>query len=297
MGNMAKRARVNEWGMQPTCLGLFMVMLMSLSSAAVAATGGKLVDAHWQIHDPDSEILVDHEVWDTLLGRYLVTQADDGLARFDYGEVSDEDRDGLDDYVESLEQVTVSKLNRAEQKAFWINLYNAFTVKLVVRAYPVRSIRNIGGGVFSPGPWADKKYRVTVEGRKLTLDDIEHGILRPVFQDNLVHYGVNCASVGCPNLVAKAYTGEMVDQMLQDNAAAYIRSPRGIRKVDGRRVWVSSIYSWFQEDFGGNGAGVIVHLKEYGGAETARLLENVQRLGGHDYDWSLNDQTGGEADE
>lgn len=271
------------------CLACGCLMLAPMAQAAPKA---KLIDAHWTGHNAASDRSIDHDAWTAILQRYIVP-ADRGLNRFAYDAVTAEDRAALDAYLGRLQDVTVTELARSEQKAYWINLYNAFTVAIILDNYPVDSITDIGGGLFSGGPWSDDDFTVTVEGRDLTLDNIEHGILRPNFEDPKIHYGVNCASVGCPNLRDRAYTGDTVDAMLAENARAFINSPRGIQNIDGKRVAVSSIYVWFKADFGGDDTGVIAHLKRYADGAHTKALEGVTRLGGHDYNWALNDASGG----
>jgi hypothetical protein len=117
----------------------------------------------------------------------------------------------LKDYISTLVAVDPATLNRSEQFALLANLYNAKTIDIVLENYPVKSIKDIslGGGLFAAftgGPWKAKVLKM--KGVALSLDDIEHGILRPTFRDPRVHYAVNCASVGCPNLGTEAFTGE-----------------------------------------------------------------------------------------
>ena len=131
--------------------------------------------------------------------------------------------------------------SRREQKAFWINLYNALTVRLVAESYSVGSIRDIA----SP---FDTKV-VEVEGQPLSLNDIEHRILRPIWSDARIHYAVNCAAIGCPNLLPVAFTGPNTGQLLELAAHGYINHRRGARIEDGGLI-VSKIYGWFTEDFG-----------------------------------------------
>ncbi len=137
-----------------------------------------------------------------------------------------------------------------------------------------------------PGPWGKKL--VAVEGETLSLDDIEHRILRPIWRDPRIHYGVNCASIGCPNLIATAYTAENMDSLLTENARAYVNHPRGAVVEDGA-LTVSKIYSWFDEDFGGNEAGVIAHLRDYAGPELLARLRDIDDVADYEYDWALND--------
>ncbi|MEA3277310.1 MAG: DUF547 domain-containing protein, partial [Pseudomonadota bacterium] len=134
------------------------------------------------------------------------------------------------------------------------------------------------------GPWGKKL--VTVEGVALSLNDIEHRILRPLWDDPRIHYGLNCAAVGCPNLVRNAYRGTSVDRQLDAGARRFVNSPRGVW-FDNGRLGVSSIYAWFKEDFGGEDAHILAHLKSYADPDLKARLDGVQRIREHRYDWSL----------
>ena len=199
----------------------------------------------WQKHDPASAHKIDHSAWDNWLKKYLVAPHPSGIHRVRYGSVTPEDRKALKNYLENLQKVDISTYNRAEQKAYWINLYNALTVDVVLSHYPVSSIRDIGisPGLFSRGPW-DAKL-LTVETETLSLNDIEHRILRPIWKDARVHYAVNCASLGCPNLQPAAYTGGNTESLLENGAREYINHSRGIANRNGK-LQVSSIYDWFE---------------------------------------------------
>lgn len=227
---------------------------------------------------------LDHSTWDGFLQRYLDTGAD-GIARLDYDQARSE-LGVLDSYLSQLEAARPSLMTRAQAMAYWINFYNALTVKLVLEAYPISSIRQIDGILGFGGPW--KKPRVFVEGQHLSLDHMEHGILRPGFRDPRIHYAVNCASYSCPNLADRAFTVANLDSLLDQGAQAYINHPRAVSFESGR-LQVSSIYHWFQEDFGGSDAAVISHLQRYAEPELSLLLMQASRIGGHHYDWSLND--------
>jgi len=225
-----------------------------------------------------------HAPWDRLLKTY-VSAADDGVNRFEYKAVTSDDRAALQAYLKALEATQVSELPRDAQMAFWINLYNALTVEVVLEAYPVGSIREIKNGLFSIGPWG--KELVTVEGRELSLNDIEHETLRKQWDDPRIHYAVNCASWSCPNLAARAYTAETLEAMLEEGARDYVNHPRGVW-FDQGRLQVSSIYRWYKEDFGDTDEGVIAHLKIYAAPELKSKLDTVDHIAGTDYDWTLN---------
>jgi len=240
----------------------------------------------WQASNPGSGRTVDHTLWARFLGTYLHAGSD-GINRIDYARAKAAGRSTLSEYVALLAAVPVDDLARAEQLAFWINLYNALTMQVVVETYPVKTIRDIdiSPGLLADGPW--DKPLVEVAGDAVTLNDIEHRILRPIWQDNRIHYAVNCASLGCPDLAPRPYTGARLDAMLEAAARAYVNHPRGVRFVAGQLV-VSSIYVWFQADFGGDEAGVLRHLRRYAAPALAARLAGYTGDLEDDYDWTLN---------
>jgi len=234
--------------------------------------------------------VVDHAPWDQLLQTYVKPGAD-GLNRVDYAALKADGLPALRSYIRTLEQVDPASLDRNEQFAFLANLYNAKTLEIVASRYPVKSIRDIslGGGVLAAlggGPWKAKVLKI--QGVELSLDDIEHGIMRPVFKDPRVHYAVNCASIGCPNLRTEAFTGAKLSQQLDSASRDYVNSSRGVRFENGRPV-ISSIYVWYQDDFGGTDRGVLDHLRRYASPPLERRLANVKSIGKDAYDWGLND--------
>ena len=182
------------------------------------------------------------------------------------------------------------ELARPEQLAFWINLYNARTVALVLDHYPVESIRDIKSRLFSFGPWGEPLLEV--EGRKLSLNDIEHGILRPLWRDPRIHYVLSCAAVGCPNLRRAAFTGADREAAMEEAARDYVNDPRGVHFDDRGQLTVSKIYLWYEEDFGGSIEGVLAHLQRYAGPALAARLHGRERIDDYAYDWSLNDAAG-----
>lgn len=229
------------------------------------------------------------DAWDGLLARH-VRESADGVNRVDYGRwaASAADRAALTAYIRALEGARPSAMPRAEAFAYWANLYNAVTVDTVLARYPVASIRDIrseGGGLKGLiGPWQTKK--VTVEGKRLSLDDIEHGIMRPTFRDPRVHYAVNCASIGCPNLMPRAWRAATLEADLDAAASAYVNNPRGVR-VTPQGLRVSSIYHWYAADFG----DLKAHLARYAAPALAAQIRAAPRIAGHGYDWRLNGTT------
>ena len=233
-----------------------------------------------------NNLSIDHNAWQNILDKYLIGDHPSGINRFDYKSVNDADRKKLQQYINSLEDIDPRSFNRAEQKAYWINLYNALTVALILDNYPVKSITKLGKKFFSFGPWDDEL--VEIQGQPLTLNDIEHRILRPIFKDNRIHYAVNCASLSCPNLATKAFTAENTDDLLEQGAEQYINHSRGV-SFEGGELKVSSIYHWYKVDFGDNDKKLIAHFIRYAKPALAAQLLRYQGDIEHDYDWQLNE--------
>ena len=256
-------------------------------SSAVGVPESSLVDPIFEISDPGSLQTVDHSTWDCLLSRYSVTDAV-GIRRLRYSNVTPEDRNALKSYLQYLQSTDTRTLNRSEQLAFWFNLYNARTVDIVLDHYPIRSIRQVKMKFTDfVGPF-DDPGAVTVLGKPLSLNDIESGIVRPVWKDPRIHYALNCASYGCPNLSPQAWTAVDLDARLNGAAYDYINSNRAIRRgLFG--VHVSKIFKWYKDDFGGSDESILNHLRQYANPCTQKKLSGQQNIRGYFYDWSLND--------
>lgn len=261
------------------------IVLLTVTSSRAAAKPE--LWAKWQQNDSRSREKIDHRGWDEFLKKYVVASHPSGINRVRYAMVTPEDRTALKNYLTTLQSLAISSYNRAEQKAYWINLYNALMVDLVLSRFPVVSVRdiNISPGLMVRGPWTAKL--LSVEGERLSLDDIEHRILRPIWKDNRIHYAVNLASLGSPNLQPEAYTGGKTEALLEKGAREFINHPRGVEIKNGR-LKVSSLYVWFDEDFGGSAEGLMEHWQEYATGSLADALTKYKGSLEHDYDWQLN---------
>ncbi len=264
-----------------------LVGLSLLLSALVQAAPKKALLPQWQGHNPQSSETLDHQPWQTILDQYLSSDAQQ-QTYFDYQAASQDPELGLGAYLVSLTQIDPLGLNRQEQKAYWINLYNAATVDLIIQRYPVKSITKLGKGLFSFGPWNQKI--LTINNTPVSLNDIEHGILRPIYNDPRIHYAVNCASLSCPNLMAQAFTAQNTESLMDQAAKDYINHPRGVTIKDNGTLVLSSIYQWYATDFGDNSSALLEHLINY--ANRARKAQ-LQALADdpnirYDYNWKLN---------
>lgn len=231
-----------------------------------------------------------HARWTEILKRHVVGD------RLDYAAL-DKDREKLDAYLAELHAVTpggVASWTREQQFAFWINTYNAHVVDLVLSEYPVESIKDIGGLLSSV--W--KKSFIAMpalhpSGRpgKLSLDEIEHQILRPRFKDARVHAAINCASLSCPPLRNEAFVAERLAEQLDDQVRKWLADPTRNRFDEAKsRAEVSEIFDWFEDDFVRDGGSVVGWIAKYTLPSQATWLSKGKvKLSFLDYSWKLND--------
>ncbi|WP_169543732.1 DUF547 domain-containing protein [Sneathiella aquimaris] len=266
---------------------LSLLIIQGLTVNTLLAAPAAELDPFWNRSDEASTRTVDHTTLDQFLLRYRGTGTD-GIARIAYEQVTSKDKTSLQSYLDRLQKTPVLSLNRKQQFAFWVNLYNAATLDLILDYTPQSSIKeiNISPGFFSVGPW--KKDLLTVEGKPVSLDRIEHSILRPIWQDARVHYVVNCASLGCPDIPEQALNAERLEQQLDAAARAFINHPRGVTLEDPETVVISSLYNWFSEDFGQDETEILDHIRAFADPSLKQKLKNITAIEGYRYDWSLN---------
>jgi len=220
-----------------------------------------------------------HELWDELVKTYV--KADGNV---DYKGFL-QDREKLTQYLDLLgsHHPNPDTWTKEEQLAYWINAYNAFTVELILRNYPLESIKDIKR-LFIPlvnTPWDIKFF--TLGGEKYNLDQIEHDILRKQFEEPRIHFAINCASFSCPQLRAEAYTAEKLEQQLQEQTILFINNAdKNIISKD--EVQLSKIFSWFSGDFTKKGS-LIEYLNQY--AKT--IISSDAEIDYLDYNWELNE--------
>lgn len=261
----------------------FKALIALLILAFGSSVQANEITQYWSKHDNNNRAFINHAVWGQFLQKYVNTKDDNKIR---YQNVSADDKDGLEGYINNMQALNPLEYSRDEQYAYWVNLYNAYTIKLILDHYPVKSIKKIKlGKLFGSGPWKVKVMKVN--GQDLSLDNIEHDILRPIWQTPLTHYAVNCASIGCPNLANKAFTAENTAVLLEQNAKAFINSDKGVTQ-DGKKIVLSKIYSWFKEDFGSTESNIIAHLKEYANAQTLQVLNQASPSVNYRYNWNLN---------
>ncbi len=262
---------------------LLFIGVLALLPIQIGAFSPEEVFAHFNARDTHQ---VNHQNWQKLLKKYVRTGAADGINRVEYVKVNGADKKTLEIYLAELQKQKVSTFNRLEQKAFWINLYNAKTVQLILQNYPLKSIKDIHLIPNQNGPWEAKLLEI--ESQKISLNDIENHILRPLWKDLRLHFALNCASVGCPNLNSSAFTARNLDSLLNKGAKDFVNSKRGV-ELKGKQLFLSSIFDWYGKDFGNSDKEILDTLK---GFTEPKLQLSIKQFTGtiqYQYDWTLNE--------
>ena len=215
---------------------------------------------------------VSHSSWDALLNRHVTSE---GKVNYD-GFKSDVTK--LDKYLKLISD-NEAKIgwSQAEKKAFWLNAYNAWTIKLVLERYPVNSIKDV-----SAKPW-DKRF-IKVGANTHTLNDIENKIIRRQFKDARIHFAVNCAAISCPKLSNKAFTALNVEKELDRLTKLFLKTDNV--KLTEKSAQLSKIFEWYADDFIEESQSVLKFVEEYSGI-TFHSKVKVSYL---DYNWKLNKQ-------
>ncbi len=252
--------------------------------AGTKVTLGRAVAAKSRV----SMDLVSHTPWSELLARYVDTA---GMVNYKAWKASPGDVKRLDQYLNSLSAASTSaRASREAQLAFWINAYNAVTIKGILREYPTTSIRNHTPRLFGYHIWHD--LLLQVGGRSYSLTQIEHDVLREMGEPR-IHFAIVCASRGCPRLLGEAYTAATLNDQLNQNAKNFFARRTNFQYDSrARSIKLSYILDLFGEDFGANSAAQLKRIAPYLPDAASRKLAagGTARVSYLDYDWSLNDQ-------
>ena len=268
--------------MQTTKLSILFCFLFASVATPIAPTYAVEAEpiAFWDDHEANSRLKPDHSAWQSVLDTYLVDDHPSEINRFDYAAVSAEDEKKLLGYVSYLQQLDPRQLNRASQQAYWLNLYNATLVLYVIVAAPRNSIRSLNRSDF----WSTERFNITQQN--LSFDDIEHGILRPLYNDPRILFALNRATLGSANLSATAFTAANLDEMLESSARGFVNHPRAL-KISKNEIELSRLFHWYQSDFGGDIQAVKAYLKTYLDEQTAFEIEQTSKVR-YQFDWALN---------
>ena len=217
---------------------------LSMDAVAVSKSAGANIKTnYWSFWDQSNEsnaASIDHGSFDKLLATYVIVDHPSGINRFRYADVSSGDSKKLRRYIAGLARLDPRDYSRKEQKAYWLNLYNALMLRSVLGDYPVKSLSMdaIKG-----------KNLIRVAGVKLSLEDIENRILRPLWQDKKIIFGLSCAALSCPNIQQQAFTSVNSKQLLERSVREFINHPRGVH-LKNKQLETSQIFAWYGQDFG-----------------------------------------------
>lgn len=256
------------------------------SNGALAASDvlvGRVVPAEQRVALQE----IEHGVWDELLKRYVDKQ---GRVNYTAWKASARDSARLDTYLAHLSMARMSSTDAVEVKlAYWTNAYNAVTIKGILREYPTSSIRNHTAKLFGYNIW--KNLKLQVDGRRVSLDAMEHEILRKLGEPR-IHFAIVCASIGCPRLLDEAYVADRLDAQLTTNARVFFADSSKFRgEPDRQRVYLSPILNWFATDFGRSQVDQMKTISPWVPSEFKSLLTSGKaRVSYLSYDWDLNDR-------
>lgn len=231
--------------------------------------------AQWERNNPTSRKTIDHSAWNKFLKTYLVKER--GINRIRYGDVTTRDKNYLYDYIWVLSKKPIHEYNRQEQLAYWINLYNASVVKMILEHYPVDSINdiNISPGLFRDGPW--DAHRIRVNHVTLSLNDIRNHIVLPNWNDHRVLYALSNGTIGSPELQDQAFSSKNLEAMLEKASINFINSPRTVQVIDNKLI-TSVLYHDYLDNFGGTQDHIIQHLTEFARPELKAKLKNFHHI-------------------
>ena len=258
----------------------------------VACIGGTadvdVVRAQDRVTTPET---VNHARFDRVLMEYV-----DAAGYVDYARLQARADSLLRPYLQQLAETDPAALDREARLAFWINAYNAYTIKLILDHYPVESINDIKPGAGPAVPKVNSPFKLDVgevAGEVRTLDEIEHGIIRERFDEPRIHFALVCAAVSCPRLRKEAYTGDRLNDQLDDQARTFLHdTDKNAVPAGEETVALSRIFKWFDEDFGASSASIQRFIAPYFDGNVRTNLEQARYdVSYRKYDWSLNDQS------
>ncbi len=265
------------------------LLVMALACSPLPLYAGTKVTVGSQVASTQQISIdrIDHAAFDALLRKHCDPQ---GYVNYQAWKQSAADMQQLDQYLAHLSQANPElTASQASKFAFWINAYNAVTLKGILREYPTSSIKNHTAKLIGYNIWDD--LLLSVGGRTYSLNQMEHEVLRKM-GDPRIHFAIVCASIGCPPLLNQAYTAENLDAQLTFNAKRFFADPGKFNTTPQGELKLSKILQWFPKDFGPDQASQLRTIAPYLPSQAARSLATGgrARVSYLPYDWGLNDQ-------
>ncbi|WP_354580897.1 DUF547 domain-containing protein [Hymenobacter sp. UYP22] len=266
--------------MKTSTLAALLLVAGTLTTAAVVVPGLNPVPTPAYV-EAVTGALVDHSAYDKLLKKHVNAQ---GLVNYK-GFRADEAV--FNQYLAQLSKnPPAANWSKADQMAYWINAYNAYTIRLILDHYPVQSIKDIGSKIkipFVTTPWAAKFF--SIGGEKMSLDNIEHGILRKKYNDPRIHFALVCASISCPRLRNEAYTAAQLEKQLDEQGRDFLNNPAK-NKISKSEARLSKYFDWYKGDWQNNGQSVVKWVNRY----STTKIDASTKVTYLDYNWNLNKQ-------
>ena len=224
---------------------------------------------------------IDHSAYDKLLKKYVNEK---GLVNYKGFKA---DQPALNQYLNLLSKTPpAASWSKNDQMAYWINAYNAYTIRLILDHYPVQSIKDIGSKIkipFVTTPWAIKFFEIG--GTKMSLDNIEHGTLRKKYNEPRIHFALVCAAMSCPRLRNEAYLGDKLDRQLDDQGRDFLNN-LAKNKPGKATAQLSKYFDWYKGDWSNNGQSVVGWVNKYSSVK----IDNSTAISFLEYNWKLNEQ-------
>ena len=229
---------------------------------------------------------IDFQPLQKFLDKYVVTKADQTYVG--YASVTAIDKQNLSQMIIKYSKLDILNYNKNQQLAYWIDMYNMLTIQVVLEHYPVKSIMDIDKNWLGYSKVWDQKV-ITIMGKSLTLNDIEHRIIRPIWKDPRIHSAVNCASFSCPNISIEAYTGKVINKQLNTSFSIWVNSHKGV-DLKNNKIYLSQIFDWYGSDFG-NETQMRDFISNYIKNKNTKeaLLDNNNKIFYKKYNWNLNE--------
>jgi len=287
LGCFAERLLMSVFSNVPRAVRyLSLVFMLLFSGNAFSAPKSKLIE-FWNDHEANSRIDVNHDDWQSILSEYVEDQHPSGISRFNYEAVTAADALKLKAYIDYLELLEPRQLNLAEAQAYWINLYNALLLDKVVDTYQegsTRAVNRLLKGRLRSTNWGRNITKVALQN--LSLDDIEHGILRPMWNDPRIHFVITSGALSGANIIKTAFNGDNNEELLEQSKLDFFSHQKSAY-VDGKRIVLNSMFNWYRDDFATDKDSLLRYIRTNVSEEVRKSMEGLSRIR-YEYVWALN---------
>ena len=256
----------------------YLLLGLSCCTSAVFAASTADTVAFWNDFEPNSQLKINHSAWQNLLQKHVIIDHPSGINRFNYAAVTSQDKTELGDYLVFLQGFDPRQLNKREQMAFWLNLYNASVVQIILKNGIPEKTNNIDDMLAKP------RFSITLQ--EMSLDDIQNKILRPIYNDPRIHFALNSGALSSGIIQPVVYQGDNLDEVLDKAAKQYLNASINVDN-QGSNLLLSKIFKWYRVDFASNTRDLKRYLNKYALPDKAGKIASTRRIR-YKYDWNLN---------